>query len=218
MRDDVFGEPRLVAIGVLGLVFLVGGVAAESAALGTVGIIGAALVTAALVLPVVTRLTIGTVTFERSQTRREDAIAALADEFGPTFSEVARWLSAAADEVRVATWVRQSLALSYRDCALVPRSEQHHHALCVLVRAVRAGTGMAPVIEQTGPVPERQQGGIPVDLVTIPFDDRAALVLRRVALLDDIAGARVLHTTPRAFAAAAERAAALLSYHGSGAG
>lgn len=218
VRDDVFGEPRLVAVGVLGLVLLIGGVVAESAALGTVGIVGAALVTAALVLPVVTRLTIGTVTFERSQTRREDAIAALADELGPTLHEVARWLSAAADEARVATWVRQSLALSYRDCGLVPRSEQHHHALCVLVRAVRAGTGMAPVTSPVGPVPTRQPGGVPVDLATIPFDDRAALVLRRVALLDDTAGARVLHTTPRAFAAAAERAAALLSYHGSGAG
>lgn len=215
MRDDVFGEPRLVATALVGLVFLAGGIALESAALGTIGIIGSALLTAGLVLPIVTRLTIGTVSFERSPTTRVDAIAALADELGPTLHEVARWLSATDDELRVSTWVRQTLALAYRDCGLVPRHEQDHHALCVLVRAVRAGTVMAIPSGRTAPVSVGPRGRAPAALAGIPFDDRAALVLRRVALLDDATGALVLHTTPRAFAAAADRAATLLDRRGS---
>lgn len=212
VREDLLGEPRLVAAALVGLVMLAGGIAVESAALGTVGIIGAALITASLVLPIVTKLTVGTVAFERAPTSRDDALAALADEVGPTLHDVARWLSAADDD-SVARWVRQALAVAYRDCGLVPRDQRDHHALCVLVRLVRGKTGMAQITR--GPDRHPASGAIrPEDLGGIPFDDRAAFVLRRMVLLDDLTGARVLHITPEAFAARAEQAAARLAERG----
>jgi hypothetical protein len=216
VRDDLLGDARLVAAAVVGAVLLVGGIALESAALGTLGIIGAALVTAGLVLPIVTKLTVGSVSFERAPTSREDAIAALADELGPTLHQVAWWLSGA-DDGRLTVWARQALALAYRDCGLVPRGERDHHALCLLVCAVRAGIGMEQVAVRAGAGRGPAAAEVtPDDLAGLPFEDRAALVLRRVAQLDDVAGARVLHSTPAAFAAGAARAAAALSERRSG--
>lgn len=214
VREDLFGEPRLVAAASVGVVLLVVGIALESATLGTIGIIGAALLTAGLVLPIVTKLTVGTVSFERAPTSRDDAIAALADELGPTLRDVARWLSAA-DEQRVTAWVSHALALAYRDCALVPRRERDHHALCLLVRSVRSATGIEQITERPQRNLEPRRDGItPHDLVGIPFDDRAAFVLSRVALLDNIAGAQVLHCTSEEFAAGAERTRLRLAKRG----
>jgi hypothetical protein len=216
VRDDLFGNTRLVVVTVLGVVLLAGGIALESGPVGTIGILGAGLLTVGLVLPMVTKLTLGTMSFERGPTSREDAVAALAEELGLTLHEVARWLSAAEQE-RLAAWVRQALAVSYRDCGLVPRSERDLHALCVLVRSVRAGTGMQQMgdWERRFPNPGRDEIR-PERLLGIPFDDRAALVLRQVALLDDIRGSQVMHTTPEAFAVGAERAAAWLRQSSAG--
>lgn len=209
VRDDLFGDPRLVAAGAVGLVLLATGIALESAALGTIGIIGAALVTASLVLPIVTKLTVGSVTFERAPTDRTEAITALVEEMGDTLSAVALWLSAG-DRPHVPVWVRQALAVSYRDCRLVPRDHRDVHALCLLVRAVHTATGMDQAGRPTrrprpkGDAPPSRI--LPADLADLPFEDRAALVLRRVAHLDDETAARVLHSDVVAFAAAADRA------------
>lgn len=218
MREELAGSPRLVAMAVLGVLLLVAGIAVESAAVSGLAIVGAALLIASLVLPIVSKLTVGSVSLERTEATRQDAIVALADELGPTLREVARWLSAADDE-RVGTWVHQALAVAYRDCLLVPRDWRDAHALCLLIRAVRGGMGMQDV---GGAGIAGDDGGIPSaalrpeHLLTVPFDDRAALVLRRVALLDDTDGAQVIHCTAPEFAARAERAWTQLCARGAG--
>ena len=133
------GSPRAVAMAAVGTVFLAIGITVESTSLGTLGIIGAALLIGSLVLPLVSKASVGSSLFslslERSDTTREQALAALADEYGATLNDVARWLSG--DDARVATWVRQACALAYRDCLLVPRNRRDLHALCLLVSIVR---------------------------------------------------------------------------------
>ncbi len=210
VRDDLLGDRRLVALGVLGIVLLVVGVALESAALGAIGVLGAGLLTASVALPIVTKMTIGTVSFEGRVTTRDEEIASLAARLGPLMTEVARWLSAAGDD-RVRKWVEQALALAYHDGPLVPRRYQDAHALCLVVRAVRGGVGMddlrGPDAAALAPV-----GGVrAADLLAVPFEGRAALALRRLAQVDDTEGASILHCTAAEFAAAADGAAAVLA-------
>jgi len=213
VREEITGSPRLVALGLIGFAFLIAGVTIESDGLGTLAIVGAALLVVSIVLPIVSKASVGgslfSFSFERTETTREQAIAALAEEYGATLTEVGRWL--AGDDARVGKWVEQACALAYRDCLLVPRAQRDLHALCLLVRAVRSGIAM----EDLGGADEAPRGALrPKHLRAIPFDDRAALVLRRIADLGDTDGAHVLHFTPPEFAARVERASAELTLIG----
>jgi len=213
VREEITGSPRLLALGLVGVALLIGGITIESDGLGTLGIVGAALLVVSIVLPIVSKASVGgslfSFSFERTEATREQALAALAEEYGATLTEVGRWLSG--DDARVAKWVGQACAVAYRDCLLVPRAQRDLHALCLLVRAVRSGTAM----EDFGSADEAPRGALrPEHLRRIPFDDRAALVLRRIADLDDTDGAHVLHCTPSEFAARVERASAELAVIG----
>lgn len=215
VREELTRSPRLVALGVIGVVFLIGGIIVESDGLGTLGIAGAAALIVSVVLPIVSKASVGgglfSFSFERREAPREEALAALIDEHGATLSEVARRLSG--DDARVASWVRQACALEYRDCLLVPRDQRDLYALCVLVAAVRSGIVMDDV--QGGDEAPRGPRG-PEHLLGIPFDDRAAWVLQRMLELDDADGAQILHCTPAEFAARAKRASDELAASGGG--
>lgn len=205
VREELTGSPRLVALGAIGVVLLIGGITVESDGLGTLGIAGAAALIGSLVLPIVSKASVGgslfSFSFERREAPREEALAALTDEHGATLSEVGRWLSG--DDARVATWVRQVCALAYRDCLLVPRDLRDLHALCLLVGAVRSGI----VMDDVRGGDEAPRGARrPEHLLRIPFEDRAAWVLQRMVELDDTDGAQILRCTPSEFAARAKRA------------
>jgi hypothetical protein len=210
LREELVRSPRPAALALAGLALFILGVAAKPDAVGGLSLVGAGLATAGLVLPIVTKVSVGSVSVERSEPTRESAVSALAEELGPTLREVGRWVSAGEDEDRISVWVRQALALACRDCLLVPTDQRDAHALCLLVRAIRGGMGMRP----PSPAPEMSGVLTPRDLAVVPFDDRAALVLRRVALVEDHDGAHVLHCTVEEFAARVVRAEAQLVSRG----
>ncbi len=181
-RDTITDQPRLVALGVVGTALLITGIAVESASLGAAGILGGGLLAGSLVLPMVTKLSIGTylgIERDDDEAGRDEKIAELTDRVGPTLLEVAARVDPSSDPATRLAWAHQALVQSYHDTDLVPRSQREIHAVCLVLRRVRAAVG--PDVAVAG--------------VRVPFEERAAWALVHLGY-DLDAAAAALHREP----------------------
>ena len=199
--EELTSSPRIVVLAVLGVGFLIIGIVVDSTGFGAPCIFGAALLTAAVVFPLVTKASIGsslfTFGFERSDTTREQAVVAIDEEYGATLSDVAQALSGRDERVR--DWVKQTCACAYRDSPLVPRDQQRSVLLCVLIRTVRDSLSASDLLTSGA-----QQSVRTEPFLLLPFDERAALLLRRMQF-SAADGAQILHCDVVEFNARVER-------------
>jgi hypothetical protein len=191
--------PRLGLILTGGAALLVLAVIVDAAALQTaLGLAGLALVVIFVVFPFLTAATIGSTTFDLrlafAQRRRTTQ-----ELYGAYRRLLARVATELGCRREVDAWVEDALGRAHADSGLVPHGARLRHVLCQLTDVIRGETWRA------APAPDPDWA----DLAVLPFDQRAAVVLRRTAQLPVDDCAAVLHVTPEeldSLLAAADRA------------
>jgi hypothetical protein len=185
----VLRDSRSWLLGALGtILILVGALVTDDKLSVALVVPGIGIAVLALLLPVVTEADVGPGGFKlKTQTAQRDATFTpfLSEELAE-FTDFAALLSGDADAAPAL--VNRALAKTYAIWDEIPRAERQLYAYCFLVAAIEGSTRLGLVANGRGQKRQPRAESIPSDttaLFSLPFQSRAAVVLRRHALLDE---------------------------------